>query len=110
MALDRGGDAADVLGLIVGARDPELIHIDVEASALADAKAPSDPDARAHPPGDHRRDGHALCRIAEEGHLDPLGVVEIRNEAKPAALADVIHDQPRRLLALFGTGGATASE
>ena len=40
----------------------------------------------------------------------PLRVVEIGDEAEPAALAHIIHDQARGLLRLVLAGGAAAAE
>src|SRR5512139_4309263 len=110
MALDRRRDVADVLGLIAGARDPELVDIDVEAGAVADAHAAADPDARTDSPRDHRRDRHALGGIAEERNCDAVGVPEIRDEAEPAPLAHIIHDEARGLLRLVLASRAAASE
>src|SRR5262245_61547985 len=110
MALDRGRDGADILGLIAGARDPELVDIDVEAGAIADSNAAADPDAGADPAGDHGRDRHALGRVTEEGDRDAVCIVKIGDEAEPPALAHVIHDQSRGLLRLVLTGRPAASE
>src|SRR3990172_4036480 len=110
MALDSGRDGADILGLILGPRDAELVHVDVETGTSADAHAPPDPDARADAPRDHRRDRHALGGIAEEGHLDAVGVVEVGDETEPAATAHIIHDEARGLLCLVHAGGAAAPE
>src|SRR4026209_103525 len=87
MALDGGRDGADILGLILRSWDAELVHVDVETRAPADADAAPDPNARADAPRDHRRDRHALGGIAEEGHLDAVGVVEVGDETEPAATA-----------------------
>src|SRR6476620_2235766 len=110
MPLNCRGNVADVLRLIVGARDAQLIHIDVEAGAIADAQAAHDPYARADPARDHRRDRYALGRITEKRHLDPLRIVEVGDEAEPASLAHIVHDQPRGLLSLFLARRAPAAE
>src|SRR6185312_10799405 len=77
MPLDGRGNVADVFRLIVGARDTQLIHVDIEAGALADSHAAPDPDAGADPARYHRRDRHALGGVAKERHFDPLRVVEV---------------------------------
>ena len=87
MALDVGGNGADILGLIAGARDTELVDIDVEAGPVADANTSADPDAGADAASNHGGDRHALGGIAEERHFDPLGVVQIGDEAEATALA-----------------------
>src|SRR5262245_49964147 len=110
MALDRGRDGADILGLIAGARDPELVDIDVEAGAVADSDAAADPDAGADPAGNHGGDRHALGRVTEEGDRDAVRIVEVGDEAEPPALAHVIHDQTRGLLRLVLAWGPAAPE
>src|SRR5215207_6087164 len=110
MALDRGRDGADVFGLIAGARNPELVDIDVEASPVADPDAAPDPDAGADPSRDHGGDRHALGRMAEERDGDAVGVVEVGDEAEPAALPHVIHDQARGLLRLIDAGRTATAE
>src|SRR5688572_9200399 len=92
MSLNCGGDVADILRLIGGARDPELVHVDIETRAVADAQATADPDARADAPGDHRRDRHALGGIAEERYGHALRIIEVGDESEPAALAHIVHD------------------
>src|SRR4029077_10501413 len=72
MPLNRRGNVADVFRLIVGAWDTQLIHVDVEAGALADAHAAPDPDAGADPARDHRRARQALRGVRSDLRIASL--------------------------------------
>src|SRR5581483_7311106 len=93
-------DRSDVVGLVGGAGNLELLELDAEAALLAHAQAARHPDAGARAARDHGRGRHRPRRLAEERHRYAGAVVQVANEAQPAALAHEIHDAPGGSVAL----------
>ena len=100
--LHGGRDRLESSPSVGGARNLQLLDLDAEAARLADREC-SAPARCGRRPGARSWPGMATDRagVTEEGHRQPLLVVEVADEAEPAAVAHVVHDLARRPLAFL---------